>query len=100
MKEYASIEEMRKDEDLLNMGRYNHTRAKIAGKEVIVCTTDEQYDNEICGAMFELLETLNNEYDLNIGNKTTDLSSYLRDNFLEFLEEESGLEFVDVYEEY
>jgi len=100
LREYSSVEEMRKDEELQNMGRYCHTKAKIAGKEVIVCTTNQQYDDLIWGTMYDLLISLNNEYDLKIGRLTNDIASELRDRVIEHLEDNFNVIFVDVFEEY
>ena len=101
IREYATVEEMRNDEEMQNMGRYCHVKAKIAGKEVIVCTTDQQYEDLIWGTLYELLEEIFKRYDLHSDEDAlTDNASELRDKVLELLEKEYGIEFVDVFEEY
>ena len=97
MKEFKSIEELKNDESLKNMGRYCWEKVKLEGKEVFACTTNQQYEDIIWGGIYEMLNDLFKYYE--VKNEPSDLSSDIRDFVLEKLEEE-GIEFVDVYDEY
>ena len=102
MKEFKTVEEMRDDEDLQSMGRYQWQKVKVNGEEVFACSTDQQYEDIIWGGINETLEQLFKHFHISPEDNQdylTDLSSVVRDFVLERLEE-NGIEFVDVYDEY
>lgn len=99
MKEFKTLEEMRNDEELQSMGRYQWQKAKINGEEVFVCSTDQQYEDIIWGGVYETLNNLFKHFELESEFNASDYASDIRDNILERLEDE-GIKFVDVYEEY
>ena len=45
MKEFKTLEEMRDDEELQSMGRYQWQKAKVNGEEVFACSTNQQYED-------------------------------------------------------
>lgn len=98
MKEFNSLEELRDDKELQSMGRYCWKKVKLNGKEVFACTTNQQYEDIIWSETDEMLNHLFEHF--GIVEDTTDLSSEIRDFVLERLEEEYGIELVDVYDEY
>ena len=99
MKEFKTLEEMRDDEELQSMGRYQWQKAKVNGEEVFVCSTDQQYEDIIWGGIHEMLDNLFEHFELKSEFDASDYASDIRDKVLEMLEDE-GIKFVDVYEEY
>lgn len=99
MKEFKTLEEMRDDEELQNMGRYQWQKVKLNGEEVFACSTDQQYEDIIWGGIYEMLSELFKYYELESEFDASDYASDIRDKVLEMLEDE-GVKFVDVYDEY
>lgn len=98
MKEFKTIEELRNCEELQNMGRYEWQKVLLDGKEVIACTTNQQYEDIIWGGVYEILEQLNQKYRTKI--VSSDLASEIRDEILERLEKYHDVSFVDIFDEY
>ena len=98
MLNFNSIDELRKDEDLRRMNRYCHQRVKLKGKEVIACTTNQQYEDIIWGGAQDILEALDDRYGTKIAD--SDLATDIRDFILARLESEFDVKFVDVFTEY
>ena len=97
-KEFKTVEEMRNDEELQYMGRYQWQKVKIDGKEVFACTTDQQYENIICTGIDNMLCDLFEHFNLDNGD-ICDFIPDIRDLVIRNLKE-NGIEFVNVYEEY
>ena len=97
MLEFNTKEELQSCEELRNMGRYQWQKVKLEGREVIACTTNQQYEDIIWGKLHSIFEELNEYYGTDIWSD--DLASVIRDEILERLENE-GIEFVDVFDEY
>ena len=100
MKEFKTVEELRNDEELQGMCRSEWRKVKLNGKEVYACTTDQQYEDIICGGIYEMLENLFNHLEINtefsfVGDFVPDMRDLILGNL-----KENGIEFVDVYEEY
>lgn len=99
MLEFETIEDLRDSKELRDMGRYEHQKVLLDGEEVIACTTDQQYDDLIWGGVYEIIEKLKSEYDLE-DVEECDIASETRDFILEKLSQDYKIEFVDVYDEY
>lgn len=99
MKEFNSVEELRNDEELQSLGRYSWQKVKLNGKEVFVCSTDQQYEDIVCAGVDEMLCDLFEHFGLSENHDTIDFIPDIRDFVLKKLKED-GIEFVDVYEEY
>ena len=102
--QFDTIEELRTNKDFQNMGLYEFRKAILAGKEVIVCATNQVYEDIIWGKTYDMLQELQNEFSLfgTGGNKylnTSDLSTDVREFILAKLEKD-GIKFVCVFEEY
>jgi hypothetical protein len=80
------------------VGRYEWQTVKLNGKEVIACTTNQQYEDIIWGGLYEIFGELKEYYGLEISS--SDFASTIRDEILERLEKSEGIEFVDVFDEY
>ena len=101
MLSFNSIDELQDCDELRSMGRYQHCEVMLEGRKVIACTTNQQYEDIIWGALNEMFEELASEYDNDkLQNFACDLSSEVRDIVLEKLEKTCGIEFVDVFNEY
>ena len=98
MLEFNNVEELQNCKELQNMGRYNYEYVKLNGKEVIACTTNQQYEDIIWGGAQEILEELDSYYGTDI--QSGDLATEIRDFILARLEEEYSIKFVDVFDEY
>ena len=98
MLKFDSIDELRDNKKLQSMCRYEHKNVILNGKEVIACTTDQQYEDIIWGHMYDMFDELSKKYNVDFDKEYA--SSYLRDYVLEYLEDNCGLRFVDVYDEY
>ena len=98
MLEFKTREELQSCEELQHMGRYEWQTVKLNGKEVIACTTNQQYEDIIWGGLYEIFEELNKYYGLEISS--SDFASAIRNEILERLENSEGIEFVDVFDEY
>ena len=99
MKEFETVEEMRNDEDLQSMGRYQWQKVKVDNEEVFACSTNQQYEDILWGGAYEMLDNLFEHFELKCKFDASDYASTIRDNILEMLEDE-GIKFVDVYDEY
>ena len=100
MKEFKTVEELRNDEELQYMGRYQWRKVKLNGKEVYACTTDQQYEDIICSGIYEMLENLFEHFEISTEDLfISDFVPDMRDLILGNLKE-NEIEFVDVYEEY
>ena len=100
MKEFKTLEELRNDEELQYMGRYQWRKVKVNGKEVYACTTDQQYEDIICSGIYEMLENLFKHFEISTENLfISDFIPDMRDLIIGNLKE-NEIEFVDVYEEY
>ena len=100
MKEFKTVEELRNDEELKYMGRYQWRKVKLNGKEVYACTTDQQYEDIICGGIYDMLYNLFKHFDISTEDMfISDFIPDMRDLILGNLKE-NGIEFVNVYEEY
>ena len=97
MLEFKTKEELQNCKELQKMGRYQWQTVMLNGKEVIACSTNQQYEDIIWGGVYELLEKISKYYEREIDS--VDIASDVRDYILEILENE-GIEFVDVYDEY
>lgn len=97
MLKFKSLEELKSNKELQNMGRYEHQKVKLNGEIYNACTTNQQYEDIIWGKLYEIFEELNKEYELVI--PSDDFSSEIRDVILEKLEDH-GVRFVDVFDEY
>lgn len=100
MKEFKNLAELKADKDLQTMGRYSSERVLLNGKEVIACRTNQGYEDIIWGSAYDMLEKLNKEYPLKVDIDTCELASQIRDFVLDTLDEQYGIEFVDVFDEY
>lgn len=98
MLNFNSIEEIQNDERFKLMNRNDYEKVKLNGKEVIVCSTNQIYEDIIWGRIYEMLEELDDKFDLGI--EISDLSSNIRDDVLDKLYQYERVEFVDVYDEY
>ena len=98
MLEFKTMEELQDCEELQNMGRYEWKKVILKGKEVIACTTDQQYEDIIWGGTQEMLEELSKYYEKDF--YTGDLATEVRDFILARLEDDYDTRFVDVYDEY
>lgn len=98
MLEFKTKEELQNCKELQNMGRYEWQTVKLNGKEVIACTTNQQYEDIIWGGAQQILTELSDYYEKDL--YTGDLATDIRDFILARLESEYGLEFVDVFDEY
>lgn len=98
MKEFKTVEELRNDEELQYMGRYQWQKVKLNGKEVFACTTDQQYEDIICCGIDTMLCDLFEHFNLE-NEDICDFIPDMRDLILGNLKE-NGIEFVDVYTEY
>ena len=98
MREYNSIEELKADKELQTMSRYAHVKARINGKEVIVCRTNQQYEDIIWGGVYDVMEKLNEKYGLTVD--TCNYASEIRDIILGKLSDEYDVHFVDIFDEY
>ena len=99
MKEFKTEEELRADEELQSMGRYQWQKVKVNGEEVFACSTNQQYEDIIWGGVHEMLSELFEHFELKSEFDASDYASDIRDKVLEMLDDE-GIKFVDVYEEY
>ena len=99
MKEFKTLEEMRDDEELQYMGRYQWQKVKVNGEEVFACSTNQQYEDILWGGTYEMLDKLFEHFELKGKFDASDYAPTIRDNILEMLEDE-GIKFVDVYDEY
>lgn len=100
MKEFKTVEELRNDEELQSMCRSEWRKVKLSGKEVFACTTDQQYEDIICGGIYDMLYNLFRHF--NISTEDMFISDFIpdmRDLIIGNLKE-NGIEFVNVYEEY
>lgn len=98
MLEFKTREELQNCEELQNMYRYEWQTVKLNEKEVIACTTNQQYEDIIWGGLYDIFEELNKYYELEISS--SDFASTIRDEILERFEKSEGIEFVDVFDEY
>lgn len=98
MLEFKTREELQNCEELQNMYRYEWQTVKLNGREVIACTTNQQYEDIIWGGLYDIFEELNKYYELEI--PSSDFASTIRDEILERLEKSEEIEFVDVFDEY
>ncbi len=99
MLEFKTIEDLRNSKELRDMGEYQHQEVWLDGKEVIACTTNQQYDDIIWVGIYEIIEKLKSEYDLE-NVEECDIASETRDFILEKLSEDYKIEFVNIYDEY
>ena len=97
MLEFKTKDELQNCEKLQNMGRYCWKRVILNKEEVIVCTTDQQYEDIIWGDAYEMLETLFDYYNINLD--IVEFATATRDFVLDILEQ-NGVRFVDVFDEY
>lgn len=98
MLEFNTKEELQDCEELQNMGRYRWQVVKLNGKEVIACTTNQQYEDIIWSGAQEILEELSAYYEKDF--YTGDLATEVRNFILAKLESEYGIRFVDVFDDY
>lgn len=98
MLEFNNVEELQNCKELQNMGRYNYEYVKLNGKEVIACTTNQQYEDIIWGGVQDILEQIDSYYGTDVAS--SDIASQTRDFILERLNDMCGIEFVDVFNEY
>ena len=98
MLQFNSLDELRDCVELKKMHRYQFQKVMLNGKEVIACTTNQQYEDIIWGGVQEILEELDERYGTNIAEG--DLASDTRNFILARLESEYGVEFVDVFTDY
>ena len=64
MKEFKTLEEMRNDEELQSMCRSEWRKVKLSGKEVYACKTDQQYEDIVCGGIYDMLYNLFKHFDI------------------------------------
>ena len=95
---FNTEEELKACKELQNMGRYEHQNVMLDGKEVIACTTNQQYEDIIWGAVYDMLEELEKEYEFSTDK--SDIAAETRDFVLDKLKKYSKVEFVDVFDEY
>ena len=98
MLEFNNIEELWDCEELQNLDRYQYKVVKLEGKEVIVCPTNQQYEDIIWGGIQNILEEIDDIYKTDVASG--DLAALARDFILNGLEDGYGVKFVDMYDEY
>ena len=98
MKNFATLEELKKDSELRDMNRSGWTKVLLKGKPVYACKTAQQYDDILWGGTYEMLKEFNKHFQIP-EEPSLELCSDVRDFILERLKEQ-GIELVDVYDEY
>lgn len=107
MKKFKTIEEMRKDQDLMNLVYGEYVRVLIGGKEYIVSAIDGTYNDIIEDFFYKALESINKEFEINelpvpkrysLKDAMFETCVALRDKMLEEYAE-AGINFINVREE-
>ncbi len=99
---FNTEQEIKDNEELQKLGKYEHTKVMLYGEqgigdEVIVCGTDMPYEDIIYDRAYLMISELEKRFDLKIDK--TNFSTELRDKALELLED-YGIRFIDMYDEY
>lgn len=98
MKHFDTVDELKSDRELRDMDKYEFEKVMLNGKPVYACTTNQQYEDIICGGAYETLENLYTHFGIS-EEPSNDMCSDIRDFILEKLKEK-GIEMVDIYDEY
>lgn len=98
MKHFDTLDELKSDRELRDMDKYEFEKVMLNGKPVYACTTNQQYEDIICGGAYETLENLYTHFGI-LEEPSNDMCSDIRDFILEKLKEK-GIEMVDIYDEY
>lgn len=98
---YSSIEELRTDEELQNMSRYEYKKVILDGKPVFACTTNQQYEDILWSGVNDALRKFEDHFGLTGEDilDVDDFSSEIRDIILDRYEKR-GIRLVDVFENY
>ena len=89
-----------------NFGKHQFERVEVAGKSVILCGTDQAFEEELWGDAYRMLLDFCDKFGAKNGSEddysdfATDLASEIRDLILKRYEEENQTKFISVSTEY
>lgn len=89
-----------------NFGKHQFEHVTIGTEKVILCGTDQAYEEQLWGDAYEMTKdfcmkfSIADETEDNFSDFATDMATQIRDLVLEHYEKEFKTRFVDVCEEY